>query len=353
MSGKAKTANMKGNDVNNNYSSSLSPLYTLPTNPQTVIVVGDAGVGKSSILNSFKSRIFQESYDPTIGIDFFVSEMVLPDPFSKSKGTCQMKLQIWDCAGQERFRSMPKQYYRHAKGALLVFDLCDRRTLDNLDGWLRDILGESSEDSEPLIWVVGNKKDEWDKRKKKIATLQEKQPMQVFPFTSSSSSSSCPPSSSSSSTITGLSQSQLEKSDSLKQKAERVLCDMDEVQEWCTKRGHSYVSCSAKYNTHDKNLDDLFLSFGFELAKRFTVFHKNGKKQQPQKAEEKSSRERRQQQQQQQRVEESTSLLKKPQSTTTVSAQGTQDAQGSKPSLTGIILDRKQDSTESKQCCFM
>jgi len=113
------------------------------------IIIGDTGVGKSCLLLQFTDKRFQPVHDLTIGVEFG-ARMVNID----SK---QIKLQIWDTAGQESFRSITRSYYRGAAGALLVYDITRRTTFNHLSRWLE----EAKQNSNPnmVIMLIGNKSD--------------------------------------------------------------------------------------------------------------------------------------------------------------------------------------------------
>jgi len=96
-----------------------------------LILIGDTTVGKSSLLKYFTDGKFFEVSDPTVGVDFFARLVTVAD------GT-KIKLQIWDTAGQERFRSITRSYYRNSVGALVVFDTCNKKSLDNVPMWIME-----------------------------------------------------------------------------------------------------------------------------------------------------------------------------------------------------------------------
>ncbi|XP_044841116.1 ras-related protein Rab-2B isoform X3 [Mauremys mutica] len=112
------------------------------------IIIGDTGVGKSCLLLQFTDKRFQPVHDLTIGVEFG-ARMINID----SK---QIKLQIWDTAGQESFRSITRSYYRGAAGALLVYDITRRETFNHLTSWLEDARQHSS--SNMVIMLIGNKR---------------------------------------------------------------------------------------------------------------------------------------------------------------------------------------------------
>ena len=113
------------------------------------IIIGDTGVGKSCLLLQFTDKRFRHDHDLTIGVEFG-SRMLSMDQKD-------IKLQIWDTAGQESFRSITRSYYRGAAGALLVYDITRRDTFSHLSNWLQDARENGNPDM--VITLVGNKTD--------------------------------------------------------------------------------------------------------------------------------------------------------------------------------------------------
>ncbi|KAL6054604.1 Ras-related protein Rab-2-B [Balamuthia mandrillaris] len=113
------------------------------------IIIGDTGCGKSCLLLQFTDKRFQPVHDLTIGVEFGARVIDI-------KGK-QIKLQIWDTAGQESFRSITRSYYRGAAGALLVYDITRRETFNHLSCWLEDAREHAS--SSMIIILVANKSD--------------------------------------------------------------------------------------------------------------------------------------------------------------------------------------------------
>merc|ERR1712003_430359 len=113
------------------------------------IIIGDTGVGKSCLLLQFTDKRFQPVHDLTIGVEFGARLITIEDK--------QIKLQIWDTAGQESFRSITRSYYRGASGALLVYDISRRDTFNHLTRWLE----EARQNANPnmVIMLIGNKCD--------------------------------------------------------------------------------------------------------------------------------------------------------------------------------------------------
>eukprot|EP01123_Difflugia_compressa_P008001 TRINITY_DN2282_c0_g1_i1.p1 TRINITY_DN2282_c0_g1~~TRINITY_DN2282_c0_g1_i1.p1 ORF type:complete len:208 (+),score=40.74 TRINITY_DN2282_c0_g1_i1:72-695(+) len=113
------------------------------------IIVGDTAVGKSCLLLQFTDKRFIPQHDLTIGVEFGSRTINIDSN--------QVKLQIWDTAGQEKFRSITRSYYRGAAGALLVYDITRRDTFEHLSSWLEDCLKYSN--ANIVITVIGNKCD--------------------------------------------------------------------------------------------------------------------------------------------------------------------------------------------------
>ena len=121
-------------------------------NRQKIIFTGDVAVGKTSIINTLLGTKFTDEYEPSIGVDFFSKIM-----YYKGK---QIKLQIWDSAGQEKFRSLIPNYIRGASLIFLVYDITNKNSFDHLSDWIKFI--NNIENS--IIIIVGNKIDLEDKR---------------------------------------------------------------------------------------------------------------------------------------------------------------------------------------------
>ncbi|CBY23842.1 unnamed protein product [Oikopleura dioica] len=119
-----------------------------------LLLIGDSGVGKTCVLFRFSDDTFNTTFISTIGIDFKIKTVELQGK--------KIKLQIWDTAGQERFHTITTSYYRGANGILLVYDITQPKTFDNISKWLRNINEHASEDVERML--IGNKCDMEDKR---------------------------------------------------------------------------------------------------------------------------------------------------------------------------------------------
>ncbi|ONK70938.1 uncharacterized protein A4U43_C04F3060 [Asparagus officinalis] len=120
-----------------------------------ILLVGDSGVGKSSLLFSFTSSHLDD-LAPTIGVDFKIKHLTVAGK--------KLKLTIWDTAGQERFRTLTSSYYRSAQGIMLVYDVTKRETFTNLsDVWTKEVeLYSTNQDCVKVL--VGNKVDKESER---------------------------------------------------------------------------------------------------------------------------------------------------------------------------------------------
>lgn len=114
-----------------------------------LLLIGDSGVGKSCLLLRFSEDSFTSSFITTIGIDFKIKKLNLDGK--------TVKLQIWDTAGQERFRTITSAYYRGAMGILLVYDITDEASFNNVRNWMRNIEQHASDSVNKIL--VGNKLD--------------------------------------------------------------------------------------------------------------------------------------------------------------------------------------------------
>ena len=108
-----------------------------------ILLIGDAAVGKSSILLRYADNIFNEAYMSTIGIDFRIKDFNMDNKL--------IKLQIWDTAGQERFKNLTSTYYKGAHGVIFVFDTTDPTSFESIDEWVNDVEKHAGEDIEKVL----------------------------------------------------------------------------------------------------------------------------------------------------------------------------------------------------------
>ncbi|XP_050988165.1 ras-related protein Rab-42b [Labeo rohita] len=116
-----------------------------------IIMLGDSTVGKSSMLKRYTEDLFLECINQTVGVDFYVH-------FLEVEPGVRVKLQFWDTAGQERFRSVTRSYYRNSVGGLLVFDLGNRKSFENVQQWYAEV-SERVQPYTVLFVLVGHKND--------------------------------------------------------------------------------------------------------------------------------------------------------------------------------------------------
>ncbi|XP_056642151.1 ras-related protein Rab-18-B-like [Diorhabda carinulata] len=115
-----------------------------------ILIIGESGVGKSSLLLRFTEDNFDPEQTLTIGVDFKTKRLNIDGN--------TVKLAIWDTAGQERFRTLTPSYYRDAQGAILVFDVSNYASFSKLEMWLNELETYSTK-SDIIKMIVGNKID--------------------------------------------------------------------------------------------------------------------------------------------------------------------------------------------------
>jgi len=118
-----------------------------------IILLGDSGVGKTSLMRQFVSGKFENRYKATIGADFFTHEEVIDGR--------PVNLQIWDTAGQERFQSLGSAFYRGADACMIVFDITSNESFSHITTWMQEFTLQAG--NRDMI-LVGNKADQQDRR---------------------------------------------------------------------------------------------------------------------------------------------------------------------------------------------
>ncbi|XP_071960187.1 ras-related protein Rab-43-like [Antedon mediterranea] len=114
-----------------------------------IVLIGDAGVGKTCVVQRFKSGAFLEKQHATIGVDFTMKTLNIDG--------ARVKLQVWDTAGQERFRTITQSYYRSANGVVLAYDITKKESFNNIPRWIEDV--QKYAGNNVLQVLIGNKKD--------------------------------------------------------------------------------------------------------------------------------------------------------------------------------------------------
>lgn len=117
------------------------------------ILIGDSGVGKSSVLLQYTDKKFNITYDVTIGVDYGTKDMIVDKQ--------RVKILVWDTAGQETFRAVTRSYYRETCCVVLMYDIVNRASFDSINRWLIDVQKLSNN---PILILVGNKSDLNQKR---------------------------------------------------------------------------------------------------------------------------------------------------------------------------------------------
>ncbi|PWY92476.1 rab GTPase Vps21/Ypt51 [Aspergillus heteromorphus CBS 117.55] len=130
-------------------SESTSTNTPKPSSSVKLVLLGEAAVGKSSLVLRFVNNDFQENKEPTIGAAFLTQKCSLP--------TRTIKFEIWDTAGQERFASLAPMYYRNAQAALVVYDVTKPSSLTKAKHWVAELQRQASPGI--VIALVGNKLD--------------------------------------------------------------------------------------------------------------------------------------------------------------------------------------------------
>ncbi|RLN60568.1 hypothetical protein BBP00_00005909 [Phytophthora kernoviae] len=153
---KKETKQVTGKPVTGAEKQTSEAMVEVPVAPKKrhklkLLLLGDSGVGKTSLMRVFSGDEFSESMLATAGVDFKLRHI--------NVGEDEITLQIWDTAGQERFHRITATYYKGANGIVLVYDVSDRRSFDNVGYWMNNIRQYSSPSQMPAMLLVGNKID--------------------------------------------------------------------------------------------------------------------------------------------------------------------------------------------------
>ena len=125
-----------------------------------IVLIGDTSVGKTNILSKYLTDEFDAKSKATVSVEFSVKNFKIENNI--------VKVQIWDTAGEERYRSITNAYYKGAKGSLLVYDITNKKSFENVEKWISDLKANADEDISMIL--LGNKTDLEDKR---VVTTEE------------------------------------------------------------------------------------------------------------------------------------------------------------------------------------
>ena len=142
-----------------------------------VLLLGDTTVGKTCFFFFFFDKTFQDIHMATIGLDYRLKSM-------KLKSGKNIKLQIWDTAGQDRFRAITKNYYKGSHGIILIYDVTNVQTFENVKQWVSQIREEAAQNV--IIYLVANKIDMEEERKVKPEEGEKLAEELGFPFVEAS-----------------------------------------------------------------------------------------------------------------------------------------------------------------------
>ena len=117
-----------------------------------ILIIGDSTVGKTSILSMYTKGTFNQNYLATVGVDNFTKDEKIDNK--------TIRVKIWDTAGQEKYKSLTASYFRNTQGVIIVYDVTNAETFDNLKYWIQSIKTnmESQMENLPII-IIGNKID--------------------------------------------------------------------------------------------------------------------------------------------------------------------------------------------------
>ena len=116
-----------------------------------IVLIGDSSVGKTNIFTKYLNDEFDPDSKATVGVEFGTKNFKIEEKI--------IKVQIWDTAGQERYRSITNAYYKGAKGCLLVYDITNKTSFENIEKWVDDIIDKSKDNKNLIIYLIGNKID--------------------------------------------------------------------------------------------------------------------------------------------------------------------------------------------------
>ena len=142
-------------EENNIYERSNSNSITDEKLSFKIIMIGPANSGKTSIVRRYVDKKFNDDYKVTVGFDYMNKDITI--------GKKKINIQLWDTAGTEMFQSLSSSYYRNSCGALVVFDVLDRKSFESLNTWINYYREHRDHNYEELIYLIGNKIDSKDR----------------------------------------------------------------------------------------------------------------------------------------------------------------------------------------------
>ena len=140
-----------------------------------LLIIGDSTVGKTSILSRFANGTFNSNYLATVGLDNFTKDETIDDK--------NVRIKIWDTAGQERYKALTKGFFRNAQGIMIVYDVTNQESFENLKNWIQSIkdnMGNDFLERIPIV-IIGNKIDS-DEREIKTEDGEAFCKQQNYPF---------------------------------------------------------------------------------------------------------------------------------------------------------------------------
>ena len=145
-----------------------------------LLIIGDSTVGKTSILSRFANGTFNSNYLATVGLDNFTKDETIDDK--------NVHIKIWDTAGQERYKALTKGFFRNAEGIMIVYDVTNQESFENLKNWIQSIkdnMGNDFLERIPVV-IIGNKIDS-DEREIKTEDAESFCKQQNYPYFETSS----------------------------------------------------------------------------------------------------------------------------------------------------------------------